>query len=122
MTAVGVIAIAPSRIDPTLSPSISCLDLLLTKYGYPTTQGRETVSTLNVYGARLTINPSLYLDRAALHFNEDHATDLSQHIEITFQDDQNRECTLRLFIENQEKEVETKDNQTWTPTQRAYVP
>jgi len=80
------------------------------------------VSTLNGYVAQLTINPSLYLDRAALHVNEVHSTDLGYHIEITFQDDLNRECTLRLFIENQEKELETKDNRTWTPTQRAYVP
>ena len=80
------------------------------------------MSTLNGYVAQLTINPSLYLDRAALHFNEVHPTNLGQHIEITLQDDLNRECTLRLFIENQEKELETKDNRTWTPTKRAYVP
>ena len=80
------------------------------------------MSTLNGYVALLTINPNLYLDRAALHFNEVHPTDLGQHIEITFQDDLSRECTLRLFIESQEKEVDTKDNRTWTPTQRTYVP
>ena len=80
------------------------------------------MSTFNVYVAQLTTNPSMYLDGAALHFNEDHATDLGKHTEITFQDDLNRECTLRLFIENQEKELETKDNRTWTPTQHAYVP
>jgi len=51
-----------------------------------------------------------------------YATDLAQHIEITLQDDLNREFTLRLFVENQERDLETKDNQIWTPTQRAYVP
>ena len=51
-----------------------------------------------------------------------YATDLAQHIEITLQDDLNREFTLRLFVENQERELETKDNRIWTPTQRAYVP
>ena len=57
--------------DPTLSPSIPCL-LYLIKHGDATTQETEAVSTLNGYAARhmwLTINPSLYLDRAALHFN-----------------------------------------------------
>ena len=57
--------------DPTLSPSIPSL-LYLIKHGGSATQEREAVSTLTGYVARhmwLTINPSLYLDRAALHFN-----------------------------------------------------
>ncbi len=52
---------------------------------------------------------------------EVHATDLGQHIEITFQDVPNQECTLRLFVESQEKELQMKDNRTWTPIQRPYV-
>ena len=29
--------------------------------------------------------------------------------------------TLRLFVENVEKELQEKDNHTWTPAQRQYV-
>ena len=29
--------------------------------------------------------------------------------------------TLRLFVENVEKELQNKDNHTWTPAQRQYV-
>jgi hypothetical protein len=53
---------------------------------------------------------------------EVYTTDFGQHTEITFQDILNRECSLRLFVENQEMELQTKDNRVWTPTQRPYVP
>ena len=53
---------------------------------------------------------------------EVHATDFGQLIEITLQDILNREYMLRLYVENQEKELQMKDNRTWTPAQRLYVP
>ena len=34
----------------------------------------------------------------------------------------NRDYKLRLFIENEEVELQTQDNQSWTPAQRPYVP
>jgi len=68
-------------------------------------------------------NPSLYLDRAALHSNNSaRTTDFGQHIEITLQTGLNREYTLRLFVENEEIGLHTQDNRTWTPAQRPYVP
>ena len=42
------------------------------------------------------------------------------HTDITLQDLPNRVYTLRLFIEDVEKELR-KDNHTWTPAQRQYV-
>ena len=42
--------------------------------------------------------------------------------EITLQDVPNRAYTLRLFVESAEREVRRKDNHTWTPAQRPYVP
>ena len=33
-----------------------------------------------------------------------------------------RSYTLRLFIENEEREFLTRDHRTWTPAQRPYVP
>ena len=44
------------------------------------------------------------------------------HTEITLQDVPNREYTLRLFVENVEREVQRTDNNVWTPAQRQYVP
>jgi len=80
------------------------------------------VSTLDGYRGILTDNtPSLYLDRAALHFNSGHTTDFGQHIEITLQDIPKHRLTLRLFVENQESELQRKDNQTWALVQRPYV-
>ena len=32
------------------------------------------------------------------------------------------EHTLRLFVGNVERELQRKDNRTWTPAQRLYVP
>ena len=50
-----------------------------------------------------------------------HTAHFSHHIEITLQD-VHKEYTLSLFVENVESELERKDNYTWTPTQRQYVP
>ena len=44
------------------------------------------------------------------------------HTEITLQDVPLREYTLRLFVENVEKQLQRKDQHTWTPTRRQYVP
>ena len=38
------------------------------------------------------------------------------------QDVPNRAYTLGLFIENVESELQMKDNHTWTPAERQYVP
>ena len=46
----------------------------------------------------------------------------SKHTEITLHDVPNRDYTLRLFVENVERELQKKDDHTWTPAQRQYVP
>ena len=51
-----------------------------------------------------------------------HTPHFGYHTEITLQDVPNRAYTLRLFVENVETPVERKDNHTWTPVQRLYVP
>jgi len=51
-----------------------------------------------------------------------HTSHFSKHTDITLQDVPNREYTLRLFVENVEREVQKKDDHTWTPVQRQYVP
>ena len=51
-----------------------------------------------------------------------HTSHFSKHTEITLQDVPNREYTLRLFVENVERELQMKDDHTWTPAQRQYVP
>ena len=48
--------------------------------------------------------------------------DFGQHTEITLQGVLNRDYTLGLFIENEELNLQTQDNRTWTPAQRLYVP
>ena len=51
-----------------------------------------------------------------------HATDFEHQIEITLQNVLHREYTLRLFVENEERGLLTRDYRTWTPAQRPYVP
>ena len=51
-----------------------------------------------------------------------HTAHFGYHTEITLQDVPNRAYTLRLFVENAEREVQMRDHQTWTPVQRLYVP
>ena len=51
-----------------------------------------------------------------------HTSHFSKHIEITLQDVPNWEYTLRLFVENVERELQKKDDHIWTPVQRQYVP
>ena len=71
---------------------------------------------------RLTINLSLHLESAVHHSISVHTADFGQHTEIALQGTLNRHYKLRLFIENEELELQTQDNQTWTPAQRPYVP
>ena len=47
--------------------------------------------------------------------------DFGQLTEITLQGVLHQNYTLRLFIENEELELQTQDNRTWTPAQRPYV-
>jgi hypothetical protein len=58
--------------------------------------------------------PSLYLDRAALHFNLGPCCSFGQHTEITLQDVPKPEYTLRLLVESRDIELQRKDNRTWT--------
>ena len=50
-----------------------------------------------------------------------HTADLAHHTEITLQDVPNREYALRLFIENQERELQKTGNRSWTPAERQYA-
>ena len=50
-----------------------------------------------------------------------HAADLGQHTGIILEDVPNREYTLTLLVDNEGRELQRKDNQTWTPTQRLCV-
>ena len=51
-----------------------------------------------------------------------YTADFGQHAEIALQGAPNRGYTLRLLMENEKLELQTQDNQTWTPAQRLYVP
>jgi len=55
-------------------------------------------------------------------FTSIRGTDFEPYIDITAQNVLNREYTLKLFVENDERELHTNDNRTWTPAQRLYVP
>ena len=67
------------------------------------------------------MDPSLHVDRAVLRFNWFHTTDHGHHTEITLHDVPNQEYTLRLFVENEERELQETGNQSWTPAQRLYA-
>ena len=45
----------------------------------------------------------------------------THHTEITLQDVPNREYTLKLFGDNEERELQKIGNQSWTPAQRQYA-
>jgi len=85
----------------------------VTKHGDSANQERDPVSTLDGYCGILAelIIPSL--DRAALHFNSGHTTDIGQHTEITLQDVPKHKLMLRLFVEKEERNLQRKDNWTW---------
>ena len=51
-----------------------------------------------------------------------YTADFGQHTEIELQGAPNRDYTLRLLMENEKLELQSQDNQTWTPAQRSYVP
>ena len=50
-----------------------------------------------------------------------HTADLGLHTDITLQDVPNREYTLRLFVENEERELQKTGNRSWTPAERQYA-
>ena len=66
--------------------------------------------------------PSLYLDRMRRFTSVlIHTADHSHHSEITLQDVPKLKYTVRLLVDNEEKELRTTDNRTWEPTQRLYA-
>ena len=69
------------------------------------------------------MNPRLYLDRAALRFSHvlPHTPNLSDHTEINLQDVPNREYMLKLFVKNEEIELQRTGDRSWTPAERQYV-
>lgn len=66
-------------------------------------------------------NLSLHLERAAPHLNLHPYRSFGYLIEITLQGVPHRQYTLRLFVENEERELLKNDNYTWRPLQRQYV-
>ena len=96
------------------------------EHGDSGSQESEPVSTLDDLmapcGFSLTTNPSLYLDRARFTSLHIHTAHFNRHTEITLQDIPNREYKLSLFVENVERQLQRKDNHTWTPAQCPYVP
>ena len=51
-----------------------------------------------------------------------HIADLGYRTEITLQDVPNQEYTLRLLVENEERELQQTGSRSWTPAQRQYAP
>ena len=68
------------------------------------------------------IDLSFYLESAALRLVLDHAADFGKHADVVLEGTLHRDYAPRLFIGNEELELQTQDNQTWTPAQRPYVP
>ncbi len=99
------------------------------KHGDSRSQEREPVSTLDVWIA-LSAFSRAYQESKPItrpcvqRFTSIyiHTSHFSKNTEITLQDVPNRVYTLRLFVENVERELQRKDDHTWTPVQRQYVP
>ena len=89
-----------------------------------TRKERELVSTFDrLHSTQQMADdiPSLYLDRMR-RFTSIliYTADLS-HSEITLRDVPKLKYTLRLLVDNEEKELRKMDNQTWEPAQRLYA-
>ena len=67
------------------------------------------------------MNPSIHLDRARFAPISRHTADLDHYTEIILQDVPNREYMLRLFVENEEIELQKTSNRSWTPAERQYA-
>ena len=81
------------------------------------------MSTLDTSQQMADHTPSLYLDRMQLFTSIlIQNADLSHHSEITLQDVPKLKYTLRLLVDNEERELQRMDNRTWEPAQRLYVP
>jgi len=94
----------------------------VTEHGDSGNQESDPVSTLDDWPGILADNPpSLYLDRAALQFNSGRTTDFGRHTEITLQDIPKHRLTPSLFVQNEERELQRKDNRTWALVQSLYV-
>ncbi len=50
-----------------------------------------------------------------------HTAQLGKHPEIILQDVPKLECTLRLFVDDDKRKLQTKDARIWTPVERLYV-
>jgi len=66
---------------------------------------------------------SLYLDRARRFTSiPAQATDFSHHTEITLQVIPKLKYSLRLLVDNEERELQRINNQTWEPAKPLYAP
>ena len=51
-----------------------------------------------------------------------HTAHIGHYIDVTLQGIPKQNHVLGLLVENDERKLQKKDNQTWEPTQRMYVP
>ena len=66
--------------------------------------------------------PSLYLDRMRRFTSiTAHTADLRLHTGITLQIVPKLKYALRLLVDNEERELQRVNNQTWEPTQPLYA-
>ena len=58
---------------------------------------------------------------AAFHSIWTYTADFGQYTEIILQDVPKLKCTLRLSVDNEERELRRQDSQTWALAQHLYV-
>ena len=51
-----------------------------------------------------------------------HIAHFGHNTEISLQDTPRLKYTLKLFVGNEEKDLQKEDDLTWTPAQRPYAP
>ena len=67
--------------------------------------------------------PSLYLDRTQRCTSiQGHTADLSHHTEVTLQVVPRLNYSLRLLVDNEERELQRINNRTWEPAKPLYAP
>jgi len=114
---------APSNLNPSLEVRVHpAMDILIKK----TTSRPKKENLRAPLTHRVQIadhGPSLYLDRTRRFTSiPAHTADLSHHTEITLQVIPKLKYTLRLLVDNRERELLRVNNQTWEPTKPLYAP
>jgi len=103
LVVVTVWLIKPSGLSPSTS-----LWFLHARLVVPVVSVHQTWCSHKLRVVCTYVSQSIFLDGASLTSRFVHIADFGQHTEFTLQGVLNKDCTLRLFIENEEEKLPTQ--------------